>query len=379
MLYASMNPMKNYFEQAIEFENLYKALKKSCRNVRWKDSVVGFESNALKNTYNLRRDLLQGKYKISPYQEFTIYEPKKRKVIATRIRDRQFQKALCEGGLYRDLTEHFIHDNGACQIGKGTEFTFNRMVAHLRRYYNENGTNGWVLKCDIKKFFPTTPHKVAIKAVEKRVEDKKALKAVIDVINSFDGDIGIGLGSQISQLVELAVLDEMDHYIKEQLRIKHYVRYMDDFVLVHPDKEHLKKCLQEISRIVESCGMKLNEKTTLYPLRQGVRLMNWRFVITDSGRILRYMDSKKLGKQRRKLRKLLDRESCEKVLPGTAKESLDAWCANAKHGDTFYRRKRMIQHYYQLKGEIGNERFGSRSREACPFGSGLQQAQKRNG
>lgn len=104
-----------YFDKAIEFGNLYNGLKKSCRNVRWKDSVVGYEANGLKNTYLLRQDLLQSKYKISPYQCFTIYEPKQREIVATRIRDRQFQKALCDGGLYTDITEHLIHDNGACQ------------------------------------------------------------------------------------------------------------------------------------------------------------------------------------------------------------------------------------------------------------------------
>ena len=141
-----------YFDKAIEFGNLYRALKKSCRNVRWKDSVVGYEANALKNTYHLRQDLLKGKYRISPYQHFTVYEPKKREIVATRLRDRQFRKALCMAGLYDDMVEHLIHDNGACQTGKGTDFTLDRMTAHLRRYYLEHGTEGWVLKCDIRKF-----------------------------------------------------------------------------------------------------------------------------------------------------------------------------------------------------------------------------------
>ena len=158
-----------YFDKSIEFGTLYKALKKSCRNVRWKDSVVGYEANGLKNTYHLRQDLLQGKYKISPYQHFTVYEPKKREIVATRLRDRQFQKAMCMAGLYDDFVEHLIHDNGACQIGKGTDFTLDRMTAHLRRYYLEHGSEGWVLKCDIKKFFPSTPHEVAKKAVCKRI------------------------------------------------------------------------------------------------------------------------------------------------------------------------------------------------------------------
>ena len=208
-----------YFDSAIEFGNLYKALKEACRNVRWKDSVVGYEANGLKNTYRLRQDLLSGRYKISPYQHFKVYEPKEREIVATRIRDRQYQRALCNGGMYEDFVEHLIHDNGACQNGKGTDFTLDRMVAHLRKYYNKHGTEGWVLKCDIRKFFPSTSHEVAKMAVRKRISDQRAAQAVMDVIDSFGGDVGIGLGSQISQLVELSVLDDLDHFVKERLGI----------------------------------------------------------------------------------------------------------------------------------------------------------------
>lgn len=241
-------------------------------------------------------------------------------------------------------------------MNKGTDFTLDRMTAHLRKYFNEYGTQGWVLKCDIRKFFPSTPHDVAIRAVDKRITDTKATQVVNTVIKSFGEDgVGIGLGSQISQLVELAVLDDLDHFIKERLRIKHYLRYMDDFILIHPDKEYLQYCLREIRTFVEMCGLQLNAKTTLYPLRQGVRMLNWRFVITDTGRILKYMNNKKLGQQRRKMRKLMIKEVSGEVAPGTTKDSLTAWIANAKRGTTFYQRQRMTHYYYEIKGGTGNE------------------------
>lgn len=313
--------------------------------------MIGYEANGLKNTYRLRQDLLNGKYKISPYQHFTVYEPKKREIVATRLKDRQVQKALCMAGLYDDLTEHLIHDDGACQTGKGTDFTLDRMTAHLRRYYLEHGAEGWVLKCDIKKFFPYTPHEVAKKAIRKRISDDRAAQAVCNVIDSFEGDVGIGLGSQISQLVELAVLDDLDHFIKERLRIKHYLRYMDDFVLIHPDKSYLQECRKRIDEKVQALGLELNKKTTLYPLKQGVRMMNWRFVIAaDTGRILRYMNGKKLGKQRRKMRKLMEKERAGLLAEGTTRNSFIAWRANAKRGDTFYQRQRMEHYFYDLKG-----------------------------
>lgn len=368
---------EDYFDKAIEFGNLYKALKKSCRNVRWKDSVVGYEANGLKNTYLLRQDILRGKYRISPYQHFTVYEPKKREIVATRLRDRQYQKALCTGGLYDDIVEHLIHDNGACQTCKGTDFTLDRMVAHLRRYYLKHGAEGWVLKCDVRKFFPSTRHDVAKRAIMKRVHDQRAAKAVCDVIDSFDGDVGIGLGSQISQLVELCVLDDLDHFIKERLRIKHYLRYMDDFVLIHPDKAVLQECYRQIvAFLTGTTGLVLNKKTALYPLRQGVKMLNWRFVIKkDTGRIVRYMSSKKLGKQRRKLRKLMEREQAGTLAEGTTENSLLAWRANAKRGDTFYRRQRMYHYFYSIKGGKRNaQRNAHEASRSC-----VRSASERNG
>lgn len=109
LLYASVFIMS--YEQVISFDSLYKGLKKCCKNIRWKDSTVGYEGNALKNTYRLRQSLLNGKYRIDKYQHFTIYEPKQREIVATRIKDRQFQRSLCDNGFYEQITKSFIADN----------------------------------------------------------------------------------------------------------------------------------------------------------------------------------------------------------------------------------------------------------------------------
>lgn len=344
---------EQYYDQAISFKNLYKAMKRCCRNVRWKDSVVGYEANGLRNTYELQQMLLNGTYKISPYQHFTIYEPKKREIVATRMKDRQFQMSLCESGLYDDVVEHFVRDNPACQKYKGTDFTLNRMTKHLRRYYIENGIDGWVLKCDIHHFFPSTQHPVAYGAMEDRVCDPRVLREVGRVIDSFDE--GMGLGCQISQLVELAVLDDLDHFIKERLHIKHYLRYMDDFILIHPDKAHLQFCLEQIREHLQNIGLQLNAKTSLYPLRQGVFMMKWHFYLKPSGKIIQRLDASKYNHERRRMRKLYAKEVRGEVPPGTTGKSLEAFMSNADRGDTFNKRTQMYHYFYQLKGENHHE------------------------
>lgn len=342
----------DYYEEACSFGKLYKGLKKSCRNVRWKDSVAGYEANGLKNTLDLSRKLKSGTYKISKYQEFTVHEPKERKILASRLVDRQFQRSLCECGLYDDITEHLIRDNIACQTGKGTDDAIRRMKVHLQRHYRRHGADGWVLRCDIHHFFPETRHDVAKEAVRKYVSDNRAAEAVCNVIDSFGGDKGIGLGSQISQLVELLVLNDLDHFIKERLKIRGYIRYMDDFIIIHHDKEYLKFCREEIKKKLLDIGFELNHKTQIFPLRQGVIFLQWRFVLTDSGKVLTLMNPAKVAKQKRRMRKLWEKEQSGKVAEGATHDSLQSCLANAKRGNTWKIAQTMTEYYKTLTGRV---------------------------
>ena len=343
------------YEDVTYFDNLYEALNRACRNVRWKDSVVGYENNGLKNTLKLQKALLDDSYKIDRYQKFVIHEPKRREIIATKLKDRQFQRSLCDHGFYDAITRTFIHDNCACMKGRGVDYTLNNLTKHLRRYNMEHGRDGWVLKCDISHYFPSIRHDVAKAAIKKRVKDPEIVRRACDIIDSFGGDVGIGLGSQVSQLVALAVLDDLDHFIKERLHIKHYIRYMDDFLLIHPDKEYLKECKTKIEAELKKIGLRLNDKTCLYPLRQGVVLLQWHFYIMPSGKILRRMKKKKHGKQRRKLKKLFAKELTGEYRPGTARESLVSYLGNASRGDTYKERQRMKAYFTRLE-EIYHER-----------------------
>lgn len=348
LLYAPAFNFIMSYEQVISFDSLYKGLKISCRNIRWKDSTVGYEGNALRNTYRLRQSLLNGTYRIDRYQHFTIYEPKRREIVATRLKDRQFQRSLCDNGFYEQITKSFITDNCACLRGRGVDYTLNRMTAHLRRYYNEHGTDGWVPKCDIHHYFQSISHDVAKAAICKRVKDELIASRACEIVDSF-GECGLGLGSQVSQLVALAVLDGLDHYIKERLRVKHYLRYMDDFVLISHDKEFLQHCRAEIESKLNALGLQLNGKTALYPLRQGVKILQWRFIVTDTGAIIRKMAKKKQGKQRRKLKKLMSKEQSGEYAPGTARESLVSFLANAARGNTYHEQRKMIKFYNELE------------------------------
>lgn len=422
--------MGTQFDRAISFKELYKGLQKSQRNVLWKDSVAGYSINGLKNTYKLRQSILSGKYRISPYQRFTIHEPKDRDILATRIQDRQFQRSLCDNILYPQATRSFIRDNVACQRGRGVDDCMNRLEAHLHAYYREHGcAAGWVLQCDIKKFFPTTSHKIAKETLRKSISDPEAASYICEVIDSFSAPIiediliengnpkelsskvaylvaqervrltrllvnktdyestvqtagqrienilksvsfvsedrhydliryvcadefkGVGLGSQVSQITELAMLNVLDHAITERFGIKHYIRYMDDFVLIHQDKEHLRNCLFQIEALLRDLGLNLNKKTQIYKLQQGIKMLKWRFILTDSGKVLRRIGRETIIRQRRKMRKFKAKLEAGTMGMQQIRDSFQSWRANALRGDTRKEVLRMEEYYKELYGE----------------------------
>lgn len=325
--------MNKTVDDAITFEELYKGLKLSCRNVRWKDSVTGYEANGLKNTYLLRQSLLDGTYIISGYQRFRVHEPKEREIVATRLKDRQFQRSLCDNVLYPQITRSFIRDSCACLRGRGVDDALNRLTVHLQRYYRKHGAKGWVLKCDIRHYFAETPHNVAKAAIRKRLTDQRAAFYTDQIIDSFGGDTGIGLGSQVSQLTELAVLDDLDHYIKERLRIRHYLRYMDDFILIHEDMAVLENALKDITEKLAALGLTLNSKTQIYPLKQGVIWLKWRFILTDTGKVVRRIGRKSVVRERRKLKRMAKLAESGRISADALKESFNSWKAHAQRGN----------------------------------------------
>ena len=330
----------NIKEEVCSFESLYKAMRHCKKNVMWKDSTAGFVKNGLSNCVDLHDDLASGKYTIGKYAVFTITEPKERSIVSTRIRDRTFQRSLCDHYLTEALSKSFIYDNCACQVGKGTDFARKRLKVHLQKFYRKHGLNGYVLKCDISNYFGSTSHAVAEAAVRKRAQDKWAADEAVRIINSFtQGDnpeIGMGLGSQVTQLVELAVLDDLDHYIKEQLHIKQYIRYMDDFLLFHEDKQYLLYCKRVIADKLTKLGLTLStKKTQIFPIKQPIHFLGFSFKLTNSGRVLMFVLPKKVTHERRKLRKLVDLCGRQVLTREDVDKCFTAWKAHASKGNSY--------------------------------------------
>lgn len=317
----------------LEFDAMYKALKKCCKNVRWKTSVTQYELNGLKNTAKVIDSIKNGKYKLLPYQEFEINEPKKRHITATRIRDRQVQRSLCDVTVYNAITKSFIYDNCACQKNKGTHFAIERLKEHLRRYYRKYGEDGYYLKCDIHHFFENINHNIVKNQLAKRIKNEHICQMLYEIVDSFEGDKGIGLGSQVSQLLALMYLDDMDHLIKEQLHIKYYVRYMDDFILIDPDREKLCKALEKLQNYISNLGLQLNKKTALQKLTHGIAFLGWKFILTNTGKVVLKPDKRKLTAKRRKLQGVKRLYHSGKIPAETVEQIKNSMIAHLQHGN----------------------------------------------
>lgn len=346
-------------ERVCSFKSIYKAMNKCKKNVMWKDSVSGYVKNGLVNCYKLQRQLLNDTYKIDKYSVFTIYEPKKRQIVSTRMKDRVFQRSLCDNYLYDAITKSFIHDNCACQLNKGTGFARDRLACHMQRYFRNHGLDGYVLKCDLSNYFGSTPHSVAKNAVLERTGDIWVNQHTDKIIGSFNQgenpNVGMGLGSQITQLTQLAVLDKMDHLIKERIGIKQYIRYMDDFILFHPDKEYLKYCLEVISEHVTSLNLTLSaKKTQIFPLKQGVKFLGFTFHLADTGKVIRKLTKENVIHEKKKLKKLKKLADSGVMTKEHVDECYMSWKAHAKQGNTHNLILSMDKFYKNLWKE-GNE------------------------
>lgn len=336
--------MTEYIESSVRdtvcsFRNLYEAMYKCSRNVKWKDSVYGYLDNGLANIHRLRKSLETNTYKISKYTQFKVYEPKERDIVSTRFNDRVFQRSLCDNYLYKQVSKHFVYDNVACQENKGTIMGMNRLTCQMQRFWRKHGNEGWVYKFDLKDYFGSTRHSVAFDAMSSRIDDDWAEQEVLRIIKSFnqgeDPDKGMGLGSEPTQLTQLAVLDNLDHYIKEQLHIKHYVRYMDDFILIHEDKAYLEYCGEKIRQRIEKLSLRLSpKKTQLFPFGQPIHFLGFSFRITNLGKVIKTLLPNKVSHERRKLKKLVELSIAGVIPKSHVDECYKAWKAHAELGDT---------------------------------------------
>lgn len=306
------------YEAALQLSELEMAAKQCSKGLTYKASVSGYLIDSLSKNNHLRNEILQGKYKISKYMKFVITEPKRREICATRMRDRVWQKSMCNNGLRKQLLGSLIYDNGACQKNKGVDFAIDRTICFLQRYYREHGNNNGIYDhLDVRGYFPNTPHSETKRTVDEYVTDAQLRTHSYNIIDSFKdarrreeidadpfGERGTALGSEISQLLQLAMPNHIDHTVKEVFKAEYYIRFNDDMIIISDDSEKLRTIRKYITAEYKKRGLEVVIKQKNARIDQGIKFLKRRIILTDTGKVVVKAASEKFRKERRTLRKM---------------------------------------------------------------------------
>ena len=310
---------------------------------------MAFRLNAAERTISLSDQLRDGSYQPAPMYKFKIMSPKPREIASVAFRDRVYQRSLNDNVVYPVMTRSFIYDNFACQKDKGTDAARERLIEFLRRYYRKNGTAGYVAQFDIHGYYPTMDHEVTEKIFQRKLPPEIFDRVQKILHLQYDGDSGYYAGSQLIQIAGISVLDGMDHMIKENLRARFYIRYMDDFLIISPDREYLDRCKREITEYLTSLRFTINEKKTrIFPLSEGIEFLGFKFTITKTGRVLMQIKPENVKRQRRKLRRLVGKAKSGMISKEKVDESYGCWRNHASKGNSIKLLQRMDAYYKNL-------------------------------
>jgi len=325
-----MKRFKFLFDRVCAFDNLLLAARKARRGKRLKPATARFEHRIEEEILRLQDELSARTYRPGPFKQFTVFEPKERLISAAPYRDRVVHHALCNviEPIYEKV---FISDSYACRAGKGTHAAVGRLSQFMQ------GAD-YVLKVDIRKYFPSVDHSVLKTCIRRKIGCPGALwlvDLIIDHVpkNSFQGgpSTGLPLGNQTSQFLANVYLDPLDHFIKERMGFKRYVRYVDDLVLLGDDKRELAAARDSICDYIgENLKLSLHpKKRIIMPVSEGIDFLGYRVYPTHRlirrGSVLRFS---------RRLRLLVARYCEGDIDYETIRTRIASWQGHAKHADS---------------------------------------------
>lgn len=339
------------FEKVIDFNNMYQAFRKAKRGKGYKRSSARFNLAALDGIHALIAQLQAKTYRVSDYNEFKVYEPKERVIQTTSFKDKVIQHSLCDNVIMPRLQRVFIYDNCAGQIGKGTLFGLDRLSEQMEQFYRRYGFEGYILKCDITKFFYNIAHDQLKDIVHYHFGYDADICWLCDLfIDSTEGK-GIPLGNQINQGFALLYLDGMDKLIQYELGIEYYGRYMDDFYLIHPSKAYLQHCLEVITAYLETLELTLNGKTQVFPFKNGVSYLGFHTYVTSGGRTIRRLKNQNKRNAQKKFARMAQLAADGKLPREKFDNSYNAWKNHVSHGNCYLIGRSMDETIRKILGE----------------------------
>lgn len=291
-------------KDVFNYEDMYKAGKKCCNGVRWKNSVQRFEMHLFSGTAKRRKELLDGMWNPGNYVHFTLCERGKvRPIDAPRIQDRQVHKVYTRKVLLPLYMPHMIYNNGASLPGKGFEFSKKQLINDLRWHYRRYGRSGCIILIDFKQFFPSVSHEELYKRHDKYILNPEIRKIGDDVIKSVPGDKGLPLGVEPSQAEMIAFPSALDNYVKCQLQMQCAGHYMDDYYIIVPPDREPKEIMALVTAKAESLKLTISKaKSKIIPLTKPFRYCKAKYTLTETGKIIVNGNRDGVKRARRKIK-----------------------------------------------------------------------------
>jgi retron-type reverse transcriptase len=317
----SRRQLGHTFADIISLENLLLAWREFSKGKRHRQDVQMFGWHLMDNLMRLNHDLTTKKYLHGTYQAFNICDPKPRSIHKASVRDRVLHHAVYRI-LYPFFDRKFIADSFSCREGKGTHKALDRFHCFSQKVSRNNTSTCWILKCDIRKFFASIDQNTLLGILSIHIQDEEILWLLERIVRSFYSTRlgrGLPLGNLTSQLLVNIYMNEFDQYVKHGLKVKYYIRYADDFVLLSNNKAWLIEQLPKMTRFLYQvlCLELHPNKVCIETLASGVDWLGW--VHRFDHRVLRK------GTKRRMFRRLEE---------SARKETVQSYLGLLKHGNT---------------------------------------------
>ena len=360
--------MQELYGRLSSLQNLFLAYKKARKGKIKKRYVKRFEKNLTKNLTKLKKELLFQTYKQCPLKTFIIRDPKTRKISKSAFRDRIIHHALINtiGPIFE---KSFIYDSHANQIRKGTHKAIERFDQFKRKVSRNNTRNCFVLKADIKHYFQEVNHEILLKIIKRKIKDEKVIWLIEKILknctnpeiqrekerdaskvihylnNDYLGKKGMPLGNLTSQFFANIYLNKLDYFVKHKLKAKYYIRYVDDFVILHHSREQLEKWKFVIDGFLkENLDLELHpNKSKIHNLKKGVNFLGFR--IFYYYKLLKKSNIKNFERKFNRLKIIFNHNLITREM---AIESFDGWLTHASNANTFKFRKHIIMNFNKI-------------------------------
>ncbi|MFA5935217.1 MAG: reverse transcriptase/maturase family protein [Candidatus Paceibacterota bacterium] len=286
---------KNY-NNIISVENLLLAWREFVCGKKGRKDVQEFQLRLMDNILNLHDDLTEKKYKHSEYEAFNISDPKPRNIHKAKVRDRLLHHALYRI-LYPFFDKTFIAHSYSCRVGKGLHKALDTFRGFSYKVSDNHTKTVWVLKCDIRKFFASIDHKILIEIIKDYIPDENICSLMSEIVGSFYSTregVGLPLGNLTSQLLVNIYMNKFDQFMKHKVKVKYYIRYADDFVIISKDKKYLEEIIPIIRDFLFSkLHLELHpNKISISTIASGVDFLGW--VHFTDHRVIRTVTKKRM-------------------------------------------------------------------------------------